>query len=187
MHVYSEYNELLINLDTTQTKDNCLQLLIKDNNHLDLCHNYFNTQSVELLIKNSECAIFHISKSHPENILAFALLKHTKPHLMEIVLLCAVKNKGQDETTMIQSVLQYAIKNHCNAVYAMPKAPSLRNSYINFGFRHYLGAKGFNEILKKKMHTNKTVRKARLRYKTKKNTDDNFEQPYATRNFPYFT
>lgn len=104
-----------------------------------------------------------------EDIVGFALVAQKK-HAIDVLLLCAIPSKERFGNMIAHSVYSFGITKRCNKIYASPRTPLLRKTFIKYGFEHLRGVEDIDEVLVKKIDlpsfikTNKTRKVRRNKF-----------------------
>jgi len=144
-------------LVTDEDRDACLRLLILDEKHEELCHNYYSAKYFNSVIEDSDWLLYFHEESKINAIVAFALVKlrrKKKGRILDIRLLCAVQNHRKFGQMMANAVYNFAIERGCLFIYTSPRTEMLRKTFIKYGFEPIYGKINVDEVLEKELDSN---------------------------------
>lgn len=145
-----KYVEKILPIRTEEDKDSCLRLLTFNDRHLKLCRNIYNDTYINTVIEDCNYFIFFHTPGNAENIVAFTLVRFNekrKGKILDIALVCTIPNNKKLAKMVTFSIHNFAIKMGCKFVYAVPRTPQLRETFIRYKFEPICGKKNVDEVL----------------------------------------
>lgn len=148
------YVEKILNITREEDKDSCLLFLTSKNKHLALCQGTYDDKFIQMAIEHSDYCIFYHDSSNLEGIVTFGLVKlrsKKRGKILDIALVCAVKNEERFGQMIAFSLYHFALQKHCKFLYTSPRTPELRKTFIKYGFEPIHGKEGIDEVLEKEI------------------------------------
>ncbi len=91
--------------------------------------------------------------------------------MLDIHLVCAIPNTERYGQMIAYFLYLFALNKKCTRMYTSPRTPKLRDTFIKYGFEHFIGVREIDEVLIKRLHVNTYVKtnKTRKSYRLKNN------------------
>jgi hypothetical protein len=156
--IKSSKNYTLAKIQTIDNDDTsaCVRLLTHRNNYANC-----DEERIRRGLEYSDIVLYLHTTSSTDEVVAFALIKYRskrKGKILDIRLLCATESPTEEQfgQRMIHAVCMYAAANDYRFLYVSPQTPTLRITYIQYGFESIYGIEAVNELLEKEFEWDRT-------------------------------